>query len=476
MARIAIVDDKDILRDSLTATLTREDHEVTAFADPTEALTEARTGRFDLILSDLKMPRMDGLALVRELRQAGVETPVIIMTAYGTVSNAIEAMKLGVFDFVQKPFDAEAIGVTIERALEHARLASENEALRESLAEARGPRVMLGHSPAMTELRDRIERVAASQATVLITGESGTGKELVAATIHQLSDRRDRPMLCVNCAALSASLLESELFGHERGAFTGADRTRKGRFEIADGGTLLLDEISEMEPALQAKLLRVLQEGTFERVGSSVTRTADVRVIATTNRDLREWAARGRFREDLYYRLNVLPVTVPALRERQGDVPTLVESFLQRAAAADGRATLTIEPTAVRMLEQYGWPGNVRELENLCRRAVTLCTGKTLTTALIAPWLTQTVERDAAALGLREGHLLEDMERKLILQTLERFNGHREKSARCLGMGVRTLTMKLKKWREERAMEWNTVAAVSVPRPTSISTPELVRA
>lgn len=476
MARIAVIDDKDILRDSLTTILTREDHEVGAFSDPVEALAELRTGRFDLVISDLKMPRMDGLTLVRELRQAGIDVPVIMMSAFGTVSNAVEAMKLGVFDFVQKPFDAEAITVTVERALEHARLRTENEALRESLLETRGPKVMIGNSPAMRDLRERIERVASSQATVLITGESGTGKELVAATIHRLSERRDSPMLCVNCAALSANLLESELFGHERGAFTGADRTRKGRFEIADGGTLLLDEISEMDIALQSKLLRVLQEGQFERVGSSVTRKADVRVIATTNRDLREWAAKGKFREDLYFRLNVLPIPVPPLRQRTGDIGELVTYFLQQAAAQDGRPAPGIDAAALRMLEGYAWPGNVRELGNLCRRAATLCSTATITTALIAPWLTQTVTRDTGGLGLREGHLLEDMERQLILQTLERFNGHREKSARALGMGVRTLTMKLKKWREERAQEWSTSNGGAATRPVSATAPELVRA
>jgi len=323
MAQIAVIDDKEILRESLMAALSREDHAVTPFADPLEALPEIKGQRFDVVLVDLKMPRMDGLTLIREVRAAGCDTPIIMMTAYATVSTAVEAMKLGAFDYIQKPFEAEAVSVVVERALEHGRLRRENEALRASVDDMRRRRELVGTGQAMTALRRELDRVAASHATVLICGESGTGKELVASYIHQASPRADRAMLCLNCAALSASLLESELFGHERGAFTGADRTRKGRFELADKGTLLLDEISEMAQPLQAKLLRVLQEGEFERVGSSITRHADVRVIATTNRNLDDWVTKKKFRADLYYRLNVLPVSVPALRERVEDLPDL---------------------------------------------------------------------------------------------------------------------------------------------------------
>ena len=292
MANIAVVDDKEILRESLAATLTREDHSVTVFADPVEALARIKGGRFDLALVDLKMPRMDGLTLIRDVRASGGDTPIIMMTAYATVSTAVEAMKLGAVDYIQKPFEADAVAVLVDRALEHARLRRENEALRTSMDDLRKERMLVGSGLRMTRLREQLDRVAESHATVLITGESGTGKELVASYIHARSPRGDRPMLCLNCAALSANLLESELFGHERGAFTGADRTRKGRFELAHGGTLLLDEISEMAMPLQAKLLRVLQEGEFERVGSSTTRNADVRVIATTNRNLDDWVAR----------------------------------------------------------------------------------------------------------------------------------------------------------------------------------------
>jgi transcriptional regulator with GAF, ATPase, and Fis domain len=256
-------------------------------------------------------------------------------------------------------------------------------------------------------------------------------------------------MLCLNCAALSANLLESELFGHERGAFTGADRTRKGRFELADGGTLLLDEISEMAPPLQAKLLRVPQEGEFERVGSSTTRRADVRVIATTNRNLDDWVSRKRFRADLYYRLNVLPVSVPALRDRAEDIPELVEHFLQQATIHEGSATRSVTPGAMGLLAGYSWPGNVRELENLCRRAATLCPSEAIDADLIEPWLRSTPTTEPGLGSLREGRMLEDMERQLIERMLSRHNGHRVKTAKALGMGVRTLGMKLKQWREE---------------------------
>lgn len=451
MAKVAVVDDKEILRDSLTAALSREEHSVTAFDDPVEALAAIRDNRFEVALVDLKMPRMDGLTLLREIRGSGCDTPIIVMTAFATVSTAVDAMKLGAFDYIQKPFDADAAAVIVERAIEHSRLRHENEVLKTTVEDLRTKRQLVGSSQAMKTLREQLDRVAQSQATILLRGESGTGKELVASYIHNTSPRASQPMLCLNCAALSASLLESELFGHERGAFTGADRTRKGRFELADGGTLLLDEISEMALNLQAKLLRVLQEGEFERVGSSTTRRADVRVIATTNRDLEDWVAKKRFRSDLFYRINVLPVSVPPLRERTEDIAELSAYFLAQAVADEGRTPPTISPTAMRVLCGYSWPGNVRELENICRRAATLCRGDTLEPSLIEPWLkSATASATTESLGsLRPGRMLEDMERHLIERTLSKFNGHRVKTARELGMGVRTLGMKLKQWRDE---------------------------
>jgi DNA-binding NtrC family response regulator len=452
MALICVVDDKAMLRESLSETLGREDHQVECFADPAAALPEIVTGRFDLVLTDLKMPNMTGVELLKAVRAAGCDTLVILMTAYGTVSTAVEAMKIGAFDYLQKPFDADVIVAQVERALQHRRLARENEALRTSLRDLESRREMVGDSDLMTRTRLKLTMMGRSSATALISGESGTGKELAAWAIHAASARADKPMLCLNCAALSANLLESELFGHERGAFTGADRARKGRFELADGGTLLLDEVSEMALPLQAKLLRVLQEGEFERVGCGTTRRADVRVIATTNRDLSEWVAKRRFREDLYYRLNVLPIVMPPLRERREDIPVLADHFVQRIAKAEGRKTPTFTRKAMDLLREYHWPGNVRELENLCHRAAAMVTDDVVRAELIEGWL-RGETAPATALGgvLRPGRMLEDMERQLIERTLAQYNGHRERSAKALGMGVRTLGMKLKQWREEAA-------------------------
>ncbi len=463
MSSICVVDDKEILRESLCEALTREDHRVTTFADPVEALAEIKKQRFDVILSDLKMPRMDGITMIREARAAGCHTPVIMMTGFATVATAVEAMKIGAFDYIQKPFEVDAIVVLIERALEQARLRRENEALRTSMEDLGKARTMVGSSPTLQAVCAQLDRVAKSDDTVLITGESGTGKELAAHYIHRMSLRAQRPMLCLNCAALSAPLLESELFGHERGAFTGADRARKGRFELADGGTLMLDEISEMAIGLQAKLLRVLQEGEFERVGSSTTRRSDVRILATTNRDLDDAVRRKRFRADLFYRLNVLPVHLPPLRERTQDIPELVSHFLgQVPLSGDGRRR-EMSPQGMALLMAYGWPGNVRELENICRRAATLSPGPAIEASLLKPWLVSDALVTDGLGVLRDGRMLEDMERRLIERMLQKHGGHRAKTARSLGMGVRTLGMKLKQWREEsEATSQRTLATAGV--------------
>lgn len=451
MARICVIDDKAIMRESVSLILTRADHLVEAFEDPTAALPAVLKGSFDLVLTDLKMPRMDGLTLIRELRESSCDTPVIVMTAFGTIKTAVEAMKLGAFDYIQKPLEAEVVEAQIERALQHHNMCRENEALRASVNDFQASHAMVGDSSHMIDLRVKIARVAQSDAAVLITGESGTGKELVSHAICVSSRRREHPMLCLNCAALSGNLLESELFGHERGAFTGADRMRKGRFELADGGTLMLDEISEMALPLQAKLLRVLQEGQFERVGSSVTRYADVRIIATSNRDLEAWAAKKRFRADLYYRLNVLPIKLASLRERPEDVPVLFHHFLDRITRRTGQTSMIVTPEALRILNSYAWPGNVRELQNLCERCAALVPDGKITSEIIEGWIQSSVAPVETFSRLRPGRMLEDMERQLIERTLKQFNGHREKTAKTLGMGVRTLGMKLKQWREESA-------------------------
>ncbi len=449
MGRVCVVDDDEMLRESVAEALGRDDHHVTTFADPVEALEVIKADRFDCIVTDFKMPGMDGVTLLREARSAGCEASVILMTAFGTVNSAVEAMKLRAYDYIQKPFNADHICLLVDRAIQHAALRSENEALRRSVADGE-IREMVGESLTMSRLREMCERVAQSNNTVLIQGESGTGKEMMARSIHRASPRADRPMLCLNCAALSANLLESELFGHERGAFTGADRMRKGRFELVDGGTLLLDEISEIPLSLQAKLLRVLQEQQFERVGSSVTRRVDVRVIATTNRRLSDWVLKKRFREDLYFRLNVLPVEVPPLRERREDIAQLTEYFLKRASRRTGRPMLRVDHRAMELFKHYDWPGNVRELENLCERASVLVVDGLLTAEMVEPWLGG-IEREETLSGkLRQGHLLEDMERHLIEKTLTECGGHRAKTAERLGIGVRTLGLKLKQWREEK--------------------------
>ncbi len=456
MACVCVVDDQEMMRDSLSAALKAQDHKVYCYAAADEALTAIRQRSFDVVLTDLRMPGMDGVALLRELRRLGIDVPVVLMTAYASVQTAVEAMKLGAFDYITKPFNPDEVAILIERAIREQRLLRDNEVLRRTIEDHDRDRRLIGESAVMKSLLERIERIARSSATVLITGESGTGKELIARAIHAASPRRDQPMLCVNCAALSPTLLESELFGHERGAFTGADRTRKGRFELADGGTLLLDEVSEIDLALQAKLLRVLQEREFERVGSSITRRVDVRVIATTNRDLRDWAARARFREDLYYRLSVLPIEVPPLRERREDIPLLVDYFLERIGRREGRKPPRFDEQAMQLLCAYDWPGNVRELENLCERVCVLEEGRTIGAVHVQPLLRGPVRVASAPseqVTYRDGHILADAERDLILKTLKRFNGHRERTARALGIGLRTLGLKLKRWREEGILD-----------------------
>src|SRR5688572_25210754 len=364
MARILVAVDQEMMRDPLCATLAREGHDVVAATDGAVAVSKLQESRFDLLITDLKMPKVTGIELLQEAKKLRPDMPVVLMTAFATVQTAVEAMKLGAYDYIQKPFDGEEIKHLVDRTLEHNRLKLENQALR-TMTELNAARPLVGTSDAMNAVRETIERVAKSSATVLIRGESGTGKEVVARAIHAASERAERPMLAVNCAALSEHLLESELFGHEKGAFTGADKLRRGRFELADGGTLLLDEISEIAASLQAKLLRVLQESQFERVGSSLTQQVDVRVIATTNRDLEKEVAEGRFRRDLYYRLNVVPMELPPLRDRPEDVPDLCRHFLSMVARRNGEAYRHIEPEAVRLLQRYTWPGNVRELQNI---------------------------------------------------------------------------------------------------------------
>jgi len=470
MPRVCIIDDKDVMRDSLTDILRGRGHEVRAFADPQQALCEVNPSETDVIICDLRMPGIDGIELLRSWRARGMETPFVLMTAYASVPTAVEAMKMGAFDYIQKPFDADQIELVVQRAAMMGRLQGENEALRETVRAYTGDSKLVGSSRSMRNVRMQIDRVAKSQATVLVQGESGTGKELVARAIHEASGRLSGPLLCVNCASLSGAQLESELFGHEAGAFPGADALRKGRFELAQGGTIVLDEISEVSMAVQAKLLRVLQEREFERVGSNVTRKADVRVIATTHRDLADWVSRRRFREDLFFRISVLPVILPPLRDRREDVPELVDYFMMQIARREGRDPRRVSGRALGLLQNYHWPGNVRELQNICERAAVLCQDEHIDAPMIEPWLaTPEVRAETLTRQGRPGFLMEDMERALIEQTLVKFNGHREKTAKTLGIGVRTLGMKLKKWREDAAAAAATAAAANAATTAAVT-------
>lgn len=448
MAKVLVVDDKQVVRDSVATTLMRSGYQVLEAADGAAALELIARQRPAAVVTDLKMPDVDGIELLKRTRRVDPQIPVVLMTAYATIDTAVQAIKLGAFDYIQKPFEGDKLVVTVQRAVEHSDLARENAALKQADQAVQRTRRLIGESSAMRQVRRQIDQVAPSHGTVLVTGDSGTGKEIVAHAIHEHSPRRDHVFLCLNCAALSANLLESELFGHEKGAFTGADQMRKGRFELADGGTLLLDEISEINLPLQAKLLRVLQEGQFERVGSSLTMAVDVRIIATTNRDLSASVESGQFRQDLFYRLNVLPIHLPPLRERSSDIPALAEHFLMQQAMRDGRQPKRFDDRALELLRRYDWPGNVRELENICERAGVLAAGPVIRAQAIESWLLASTPPPNADRAAAENATLEELERQVIVKTLSRFNGHRQRTARSLGIGVRTLGLKLKKWKE----------------------------
>jgi DNA-binding NtrC family response regulator len=503
MSTVLVVDDKEMMRDSVASSLRRAGFEVSTAQRAQSAIDLIARKRPDVVITDLKMPGMTGIELLEQVREIDADLPVVLMTAFGTIETAVEAMRLGAFDYITKPFEGDELIITIKRAVTHAGIVRENALLRLGAIQptgvtgptsdespAGGAR-LIGASSAMARVRQQVEAVAGSQGTVLISGESGSGKEVVARAIHESSTRAGGPFLAVNCAALSESLLESELFGHERGAFTGADKTRKGRFELADGGTLLLDEVSEVSPQVQAKLLRVLQERSFERVGSSVTIGIDVRVLATSNRDLPQAVAEGQFRQDLFFRLNVLPIHVPVLCDRLDDVPVLVEHFVRLFCERECSSQIEIEPGAMEMLASYSWPGNVRELQNVCERAVVLMAARArsgepgasvLTRSMVGPWLLPGIRtavaaqpiatRPATAIGGGNGHAhmiepkpfpavlpngdvrkLEEIEREAIIDTLHRFSGHRQKTASALGIGVRTLGLKLRKWKELKLVE-----------------------
>ena len=441
--RVLVVDDHAQARESIADVLRQTGHQVECLASAVEALKMLERESFDVIITDLQMPGMTGLELLHHLERRPHGAQVVMITAHASVSSAVDAMRHGAFDYIEKPLDVDRLEQLVARAIQHGRMLDRRQGL-EATGGA-GPPVMIGSSQLMQALRTRIAQVGATAETVLISGESGTGKELVARAVHAASPRGGAPLVSLNCPVLSAHLMESELFGHERGAFTGADSPRTGRFELSDGGTILLDEITEIDLPLQAKLLRVLQERTFERVGSSTTRDVDVRVLATTNRNLRDEVSAGRFREDLFYRLAVLPLKVPPLRQRPEDIPELIEHFLGCAAIRLNRAPCQIDAAAVDLLSHYHWPGNIRELENIITRASVLNLGLSISADELRDWLTIPQQMNHATGPTLSASLnLDDMERKLIEATLERFNGHRAKTAHGVGIGIRTLSGKLR--------------------------------
>ncbi len=447
--RILIVDDEKVQLEILEGFLVKQGYEATAAEDGQRALEKFKNGSFDLVLTDYRMPGMDGIQLLREVRRLQPEAVVVIMTAYGTVGTAVAAMKEGAYDYLTKPIDLDELLLLIQRVEREVGLDQENRELKEQLREKFKVDFIVSASRQMEEALNLVGRVSRSSATILILGESGTGKELIARAIHYSSPRADKPFVKVNCAALPENLLESELFGHEKGAFTGAVARRVGRFELADQGSIFLDEIGDLSPSLQMKLLRVLQEKEFERVGSNQTIRSDVRVIAATNRNLEEAIQKGTFREDLYYRLNVVTISLPPLRERKEDIPLLVEHFLKKYNRENKKNVASLSKEARDLLMRYDYPGNVREVENIVERAVVLCRGDTLTTQDLPLNLREgkaeaALERDRGTQSLPD--TLEEIERQLILKALERSGGVQTKAAEELGISERVLRYKMKKY------------------------------
>lgn len=475
MPRILVIDDDEVVRDVLNTYLTGSGFEVVMACNGREGLDAAKEENFDLIVTDIMMPHISGIEVLKELAMINNTTPVIVITAYGTVQNAVEAMKLGAFDYITKPFNLEEFGIVINRAIGVSRLQRENILLKKQLKKKYRFEGLVGDSPEMHKLYEMIEKIADTESTVLITGESGTGKEMIAKTIHYSSSRSEAPFIPVNCAAIPKDLLESELFGHEKGAFTGALNTRIGRFELANKGTLFLDEVGELAPHLQVKLLRVLQEREFERVGGIKTIKVDVRILAATNSDLERAVRDGRFREDLYYRLNVIPLHIPPLRKRKEDIPLLLDHFAHEFAKKRKRQPLRFSKEALNALLNYDWPGNVRELKNLVERLTILVNGdvadlndlpEKFHTKTDAP--SETISSDIISVGnenskplieslypagvddipdegINLNQIINDMERNLILKALKKADGVKSRAASLLNLNRTTLIEKMKK-------------------------------
>jgi DNA-binding NtrC family response regulator len=445
--RILVVDDEHTMRDFLTASMNGK-YQVRTASDGKEAMTLLRRQPADLVLSDVRMPGGDGLTLLAEIQQELADPPIVVMmTAFGTIKEAVEATKRGAVDYLTKPFGLDQLEHTLERAFELRELRDENRNLRTSLKAQREHHGLLGISVAMQQLREKIEMIADSRGTVLLQGESGTGKEVAARAIHNAGGRRKGPFIRINCAAIPETLLEGELFGHERGAFTGAVQARPGKFELADGGTLLLDEISEMPLSMQAKLLRVIQEREFMRLGARESTRCDVRIIATTNRNLKEEIRAGNFREDLFFRLNVIPLRLEPLRVRKDDIPLLVQHFVRLFCAENGKPMMQVSDAALGTLVDHAWPGNVRQLQNVVERAVIMSAGPELDIRHFD--LQDELNHGSDPTQLGEDLTIREMEQELILRKLNRTGGNRTQAASELGISVRTLRNKLHLYQEQ---------------------------
>lgn len=444
-AQILIIDDEEAIRDAMSQVLTREGYEVKEAREGREGLELFQRENFHLVFLDLKLPGMKGLDVLSRMKEVSPETPVIIITGYSSIESAVEAMKRGAYDYMPKPFTPDELRMITRKALENRRLLYENMYLRQELENKIEFELVIGQSPAMQKVLDIVRRVAPTESTVLITGESGTGKELIAREIHRHSRRRQAPFVVVDCGALVETLFESELFGHVKGSFTGAHETKHGRFEVADGGTIFFDEISNISPNIQAKLLRVIQEREITRIGSNRPIKVDVRILAATNENLAELVRKGKFREDLFYRLNVVPLHLPPLRERKEDIPLLVEHFLQKYNRRAKKAIKGITPRALKSLLDYDWPGNIRELENTIERAVVLARGEMIDLEDLVPHGISAQPPSLSPWGPPFRSLAE-MEKEYIKAVLKECKGNKSSAAKILGIDRKTLWAKIKKY------------------------------
>jgi two-component system response regulator HydG len=445
--KILVVDDEASHRKMIEAVLSDEGYEIKQADDGQTAIDAIKKEFYDLVLMDIRMSAVGGIEALKQIKEISPAIPIIIMTAYASVDTAVNALKSGAYDYLTKPLDIDELKILVQKTLRYHQLEKENIYLKERLNDRFDFSNIIGRSPAMKKLFETTALVAPSEATVLIFGESGTGKELIANAIHQNSPRKERPLITVNCAALPETLLESELFGHEKGSFTGAIARKQGRFQLAHHSSIFLDEVAEMAPATQAKILRVLQEREFEPLGSTQTIKVDTRVIAATNKNLEEEIKKGRFREDLYYRLNVVSLEVPPIRERREDISLLADFFLKRYAEKNKRILKGFTPRAMDLLMRYDWPGNVRELENVVERAVIMARGEMITPAEF-PDILQELDPEVKAtyVDLSPGRTLKDVEKDMIIRTLEETAGNRTHAAKILGISRRTLQLKLKEY------------------------------